>query len=437
MLNYLVPMLISIVPHMSQERYLKFIEERRQRKKPSLLVGSIVFLIGLFITIISLNIYNPSLVPNELRVISLNKKLNILVLGCDEIFEENEKGTKVIKGRSDSIIILSCNPFNNTLSVLNIPRDTKITIQGHGSEKINFLNSIGGPIFTKKCIEKLLKINIDNYVMVNVQGLNKIIDEIGGIVVDVPQRMQYQDTTAMLSIDLFPGKQILNGKQAVGFVRFRHDNLGDIGRIQRQQIFMRAVINKLLDPITFTKLPEIISIYKKTIITDLKSKEIIKIANFIRNVPHSNQSIVILPGEFGRYNKAGYWIPDQDEINNIVRKIFYGKSDPLRLNRLNLENIKISVLNGSKKDNYLGTKISTLLRKQGYTVTLCQDYENHVSRTKIYAQKANSEVALQVKYALGNIGELLSGNLGPPDSDITILAGDDLINQIGRISNKN
>jgi len=422
---------------MPQEKYLKFIEERRQRKKPSLLFGSTVFIIGLFITIISLNIYNPSLVPKELRVISLNKKLNILVLGCDEVFVENENGSKVIKGRSDTIIVLSCNPFNNTLSVLNIPRDTKINIPGHGSEKINFLNSIGGPVFTKNCIEKLLRIHIDNYVMINVQGLNKIIDEIGGIIVDVPQKMQYKDISAMLNINLFPGRQILNGEQAVGFVRFRHDSLGDIGRIQRQQIFMRAIIKKLLDPITFTKLPEVISIYKKTILTDLKSKEIIKIANFIRNVPSSHQNIVILPGEFGHYNKVGYWIPNQDEINKIVRKIFYSRDDLLKLKHLNPKDIKISVLNGSKRDNHLGTKISNILREHGYTVILCQDYETYVSKTKIYAQKANSEVAVQVKYNIGNVGELLSGNLGPPDSDITILAGDDLINQIDRISSKN
>ncbi len=419
---------------MPQERYLQFLEERRRQKKPSFLFGFIVFLIGLFILIISLNIYNPSLVPNELRVISLNKKLNILVLGCDEVFVENNKGKKIIKGRSDTILVLSCNPFNNTLNILNVPRDTKINIPGHGSEKINFLNSIGGPIFTKKCIEKLLGVKIDNYVMVNVQGLNKIIDEIGGIVVDVPQKMQYQDITAMLKIDLSPGKQVLNGQQAVGFVRFRHDNLGDIGRIQRQQIFMRALIKKLLDPITFTKLPEIISIYKQIIITDFKSKEIIKIANFVRNVPSSNQNTVILPGEFGKYNKVGYWIPNQTEINKVVRKMFFNEKDPFKFKQENLKDIKISVLNGSKKDNRLGTKISNILREHGYTVELCQDFENHVTKTKIYAQKANSVLALQVKRDIGNIGELLNGNLGPPDADITILAGDDIVNQIDKIS---
>ncbi len=416
---------------MPQETYLKFIEERRKRKKPSFFAGLIIFIIGLTIIIISLNIYNPSMVPKELRLISLNKNLNVLILGCDEIFEE---GNKVIKGRSDTIILLSCNPTNNTLNILNIPRDTKITIPGHGSEKINFLNSIGGPIFTKKCIEKLLRIHIDNYVMVNVKGLNKIIDEVGGIDIDVPQRMQYRDITAMLNINLFPGKQVLNGEQAVGFVRFRYDNLGDIGRIQRQQIFMRAVIKKLLDPITFTKIPELISIYKKIITTDLKSRDVIKIANFIRNVPSSNQNIVILPGEFGRYNKVGYWIPSQEEINKIVKKIFSDKPNKMLFQNIEPKNIKVSILNGSKKDDHLATKISNILREHGYTVELCQDYESSVSRTKIYAQKVNSETALQIKHILGNIGESINGNLGPPDSDITILAGDDLINSVNKLS---
>ena len=100
---------------MPQEQYLKFLEERKKRKKPSLLLGFIVFLIGLFILIISLNIYNPSLVPNELRVISLKKTQNILVLGCDEIYFNGPHDTKdeLWKGRSDTIVVVNCNPFKN------------------------------------------------------------------------------------------------------------------------------------------------------------------------------------------------------------------------------------------------------------------------------------------------------------------------------------
>lgn len=410
--------------------------EFKQHSRPSTIpfwFGLSLFLFGFFITIISLNIYNPAIVPNQLRVISLNKKINILFLGCDEVYSQDTKTSQdaLWTGRSDTIILAHCNPFDSTLNVLNIPRDTKIKIAGHGAEKINYLNSIGGPIVVKKSLEKLLRIHIDHFVVVNLHGINKIIDQLGGVVIDVPQRMEYHDYSAMLHIDLFPGRQLLAGEQAVGYVRFRHDNLGDIGRIQRQQVFMRSVIKKLLEPITFTKLPEIVSIYKKTILTDLKAKDIIRIANFVRNVPQSKQNIVILPGAFGQYSHVSYWIPDQKEIDRIVRTFFYDerKSKLAKLiHKPNPKEIKVSIFNGSKRDRYLATKITNILREYGYTVLLAQDSEEYVTKSKIFAQKANTEVALQVKKDIGNLGELLIGNFGPPEADVTILAGDDLIN---------
>lgn len=408
------------------ERYPKVLYERK--KRPSFWFGLTLFIIGFVLTITSLNIYKPTIVPSKLRVLSLNKKVNILVLGCDEIYGENgiSNGSSLWKGRSDTIVLVNCNPFKNTLNILNIPRDTKVKISGHGVEKINYINSLSGPIVTKKCLERLLKIRIDHYVVVNIQGLSKIINETSGIYINVPQRMEYHDKAGMLHINLFPGLQKLNGEQAVGFLRFRHDSLGDIGRIQRQQEFMRAVFTKLLDPITFTKLPEIFSIYKKTILTDLRPQEIIKIANFARNIPSTNQNIAILPGEFGGNYSASYWIPDQKEIDKLVKKLFYDERNLLKFKKAKREDVKVSIFNGSKNDRYLATKLSKLLREYGYTVLLAQDYGSNVTKTKIYAQKANSEIAQQIKYDIGNFGELLIGNLGPPDADVTILAGEDL-----------
>lgn len=307
---------------MNFERYPKVLYQKKETK-PSFWFGLILFILGLCLTVASLNIYNPALIPNDLRLLSLNKKTNILLLGCDEIFDEVKNGRHLWKGRSDTIILVSCNPLKNTLNILNIPRDTKIKVPNHGTEKINYLNTIGGPAFTTKYLEVLLKTHIDHYVVVNVQGLNKIIDSIGGIIIDVPQRMQYTDYAGMLDINLFSGKQLLNGKQTVDFLRFRHDNLGDIGRIQRQQEFTRAIFKKLLDPVTFTKLPDIVSIYKKTILTSLQPLEIIKVANFIRNVSYSKQNIVILPGEFSQYEQVSYWIPNKKEIDKLIRKLFY------------------------------------------------------------------------------------------------------------------
>ncbi len=414
---------------MNFESYSRILRERRERK-PSFFFGLLIFIVGFFLMLLSLNIYNPSLVPNELRVMSLNKKINILLLGCDEINPGGGEvdSNRLQNGRSDTIVLVNCNPIKNTINILNMPRDTRVKIPHHGVEKLNYLNSVLGPVLTKKHLEKLLGIKIDYYVVVNVNGLRKVIDEIGGIIVDVPQRMQYDDYSAKLHINLYPGKQKLSGTRAVGFVRFRHDSLGDIGRIQRQQAFMRAVFNKLLDPVIFTKLPEVISIYRKTILTNLKPNDIIKIANFVRNVPQSKQNIVILPGEFGYQHGVSYWIPNVREIHNVIKKFFYDDKNFLRYARINPEKIKISILNASKKDNHLASKLADILREYGYTVLLLQDYESTVKRSKIYAQKANPEIALQIKYDLGNIGDLIIGNLGPPDADVTILAGDDLVN---------
>ncbi len=414
---------------MEFETYSRILQRRRE-KKPSFFFGLIIFIVGFILMLLSLNIYNPSLVPNEFRVISLNKKINVLLLGCDELIPGGgEVDPRYLwKGRSDTIVLVNCNPFKNTINILNLPRDTRVKIPHHGAEKLNYLNSVLGPVLTQKHLEKLLRIKIDYYIVVNVNGLSKVIDEIGGITVDVPQRMQYNDYSAKLHINLYPGRQKLNGTQAVGFVRFRHDSLGDIGRIQRQQAFMRAVIDKLLDPITFTKLPEIISIYKKTILTNLRPNDIIKIANFARNVPQSKQNIVILPGEFGYHNGVSYWIPNVREIDKIIKKFFYDDKRFFKYTRTSPYDIKISIFNGSKKDSRLATKLANILREYGYTVLLLQDYESHVKKTKIYAQKANPEIALQVKYDIGNKGDLIIGNLGPPDADVTILAGDDLVN---------
>ena len=425
---------------MSFERYPRILNNKRTEDKPSFTFSLVLLLLGFILTIISLNIYNPNLVPSKLRLLSLTKKTNIAILGCDEIFPDTANGKLLWKGRSDAIVIVHCNPVKNTFNVLNIPRDTKIKIPGHGAEKINYLNTISGPTFTRKYLERLLGIHIDNFVIVNVQGINQVIDELGGIKIDVPQRMEYHDYTAMLHIDLHQGRQTLNGKQVEGFLRFRHDMLGDIGRIQRQQAFMRALSKKLLDPVIFTKLPEIVSIYRKIILTDLKPTEIIKIANFVRNVPLNKHVTVILPGDFGQHNQVSYWIPNKQEIQKLVKKLFYEKEYNqkgfFRFVRVNPKQLKISVFNGSRKDRWLGTKVANILREYGYTVLGPQDSETISKTTKIYAQKANPEVALQLKYDLGNNGDILIENLGPPEADVTILAGDDLTNLKSRLKAK-
>ena len=416
---------------MQEPRYSTILSNMTIERKPNIFLRTVLVLIVFILIFVLLNVYKPSVVPQNLRIASLNKSVNILILGCDEIFFERDSVTnKVVwKGRSDTILVLNCNPIKNTVSILNIPRDTRISIPGYGVEKINFLNSVFGASFTKKCLEKLLRIDIDHYVILNVKGISRIINEVGGVVIDVPQRMAYTDKTAMLFIDLYPGRQLLNGEQAVGFVRFRHDSLGDIGRIQRQQAFIKALFRKLIDPITFTKLPEILAIYKDTISTDLRGRDIVKIANFVRDVPASKQNISILPGQFGYYGGISYWVPSQEEINIVVKKLFLSDRnfDSVRKkSRINPCQIKVSILNGALENPEVIEKLRDKLNEYGYTVLATENFETAIPKTKIYAQKANLDVALQVKKDIGNFGDLLNANLGPPEADVTILAGKDL-----------
>lgn len=293
--------------------------------KIKLLIGLCLLITGVSLAIISLNIYAPSILPEKVRVLTLKERKNILFLGVDEVFKEDRAKKReggIWRGRSDTIIILSLDPYNKSMNILNIPRDTRIKIDGYEIEKINYLNAIDGPIVTKKHVEKLLGIKIHNYVQINLKGAVKFIDEIGGIVINVPQRMKYKDITGMVDINLFPGRQLLNGKQAIDFVRFRHDSLGDIGRIQRQQEFIRALIKKSLDPVVFARLPALLVGMKHLLLTDLKTDGIVRIANFVRNVPASKQKIAMLPGKFGELNGISYWIPTKKETIEIVNEFF-------------------------------------------------------------------------------------------------------------------
>ncbi len=234
---------------------------------------------------------------------NLKKPTTILILGSDQVYDWQKYGYAVkvknsFRGRTDTIIILRFDPENKTLTGLNIPRDTKIFVNGKNPEKINYLNTIGGPTLVKRIIEDLLKIKIDHFVMVNSDSVKKIIDTVGGIEVEVPQNMHYKDNTDGIDLNLKAGKQVLNGQKAVWFARFRSTALGDIDRIQRQQILIHAIHKKLSDPTLIPRIPQIISMGLESIETDLEFSNIIQLGNFARNISKNNLIFATLPGTF-------------------------------------------------------------------------------------------------------------------------------------------
>jgi len=163
-------------------------------------------------------------------------------MGTDVVYSKEHRVLKAdpksFQGRSDTILVCRLDPIANSLSVLSIPRDTQARIPGYrGLQKINGANAFGGPLLAAQTIDDLLGIPVDHYAVINVHGLVELVDELGGITVVVPKRMKYTDNSAKLKINLDPGPHVLSGVEAMGFVRFRHDALGDIGRVQRQELF--------------------------------------------------------------------------------------------------------------------------------------------------------------------------------------------------------
>jgi LCP family protein required for cell wall assembly len=373
-------------------------------------------------------ILRPTLLPPVLRPGALREPTTILFLGTDVVYTKERRRTKAdldaFTGRSDTILVARLDPIRNTVTVLSIPRDTSIHISGHGNQKINAANAIGGPLFARDVISSFLGIPIDHYVVLNVRGLVELVDKLGGVTVEIPKRMRYMDWTAKLKIDLEPGVHTLTGNQAMGFVRFRHDGLGDIGRVQRQEIFLRAVLDKALKPQSWALIPELIQIGRQYVATDLNDADLMSIAGFVRAVPRSNQQLAMLPGKF---SGTGDWEVDQQDVTEMVAKL-NGATLPAAVK----PEIRIAIENASS-DPELGQKLRRLLRAKGYeevSVLRQPDIRGPRATTRIIAQRANADEALMVKQDLGNVGEVLSASIGDIESRVTVVAGEDLVSLV-------
>ena len=181
-------------------------------------------------------------------------------------------GTDVGGGNTDVIATLRID--GKRTSITQIPRDTYIEAESFGPVKINALYSLGGIEAVKREISQRLGRPIQHHLVVNLSSIRQMADVLGGIEVDVPKRMLYVDRSQGLSIDLQPGVQTLRGKDLEGFLRFRHDETGDLGRMDRQQLALRSLFRKLTRPEYLVRLPALMMAARKDIKTDLGPMEL-------------------------------------------------------------------------------------------------------------------------------------------------------------------
>ncbi|MFC7440028.1 LCP family protein [Laceyella putida] len=233
----------------------------------------------------------------------------LLFLGVDE-----RQGDR---GRSDSIIVATTNPGRKSVVLTNIPRDTLVKIPGRlGRDKINHSYAYGGIELTRKTVEHFLQIPIDGYVKVNMQGLKEIVNELGGIEVDVPFTFHYNGY-------LFKkGKMHVNGDQALAFARMRkNDPSGDFGRMKRQQELIRGIIHKGTTLHSLTNLANILEQLGGNIKTDISPVQLFQLQRLYANLPDEQIRSVSIKGKNTLIDGVYYYKVDENEKMRVHQQL--------------------------------------------------------------------------------------------------------------------
>ncbi len=201
-------------------------------------------------------------------------------------------------------VMATLHPTQKGLHLMQIPRDTYINSPIHGEIKANALFALGGIEETETELSNLLGRPLQHHILISLSAIRKMGDAVGGLELNVPKAMYYNDSSQNLSIALEPGLQTLKGKDLEGFIRFRHDELGDIGRMERQKLVITALLKKLATPEILARLPQLISVVGSDIKTDLNPIQMASLATAVAGKPLISAR---LPGTPGYHNNISYW----------------------------------------------------------------------------------------------------------------------------------
>ncbi|WP_318507216.1 LytR family transcriptional regulator [Bacillus sp. T3] len=243
--------------------------------------------------------------------VTLEKKqpFSVLMLGVDE-----RKGDR---GRSDTMIVLTVNPNQNSVKMLSIPRDTRTEIVGHGTvDKINHAYAFGGPEMSMDSVENFLDIPIDYYMKINMEGFQEIVEAVGGVTVNNNLDFTYGGSH-------FPvGEITLDGSNALDYIQMRkQDPNGDFRRQQRQRLVIQGVIRKGASLNSITNFGSIFEALGSNVKTNLTFSEMVEIQ---KNYKSASQNIehVTISGKGTMIDGIYYLqVPDQEKqrVQDIMK----------------------------------------------------------------------------------------------------------------------
>lgn len=401
------------------DRYNMFNEyqqnNKQQLQKPKKRFSSALFLLTFFCVLVCtlgvvFAIPESGVIFNKLPFLKLNKpeeqsfnlplfkkRQNILILGVDKNPDGNDPFSNT---RSDTIILLNIDPKHRSINAISIPRDSKVYIAGdYGIQKINSAHAYGGVELTKKTVENTLGVKVDRYIAVNSEAVIHLVDILGGVPVYVEKDMFYHDYSGKLNVRLPKGNHVLNGQQAEGYLRFRKDGLGDIGRTSRQQWFLRNLLTQLQTPATITKIPEILNLINEYVKTDMSMYEISNFAAMAKDFNLDNVEVATLPGAPSKKGSISYWILDPEQTQEMVDRLIYRKKNKTEdVNYQLTAGIIYTSLNAPKAE-----KIKTELENKGYTVNMMR--MKHVPHAQFISHQniVTNDIANKIKNEIPDI----------------------------------
>ncbi|HXG35405.1 MAG TPA: LCP family protein [Dehalococcoidia bacterium] len=378
-------------------------------------------------------------------VANLKQRINILVMGLDRRLDE----PKDMATRTDTIFIMTVDPFGKTGGVLSIPRDLLVEIPngrgGYFEDRINVAYELGelgyvsfpggGPGLAKATIERNFGIPIDNYLVLDFANFIEIIDEIGGIDIEVPEYLydpEYQDCNrcALEPIEFEPGLQHMDGKRALAYARIRYGS-NDLERIERQQQLMRATADKAAR-INFISPAKALSLYKKykdAVKTDLSDFRLPGLSRLASQIPADQINMLSLRDAVYDclYCPAAVLLADWGRVEQIKQQLFldgYVRS----------EAALVEIQNGTDIPG-VAALVAEKLALNGFPadqILLADNSASNIIETKIYnigaknytAQKLAEWLGIPATQIVSGSAELLGAVNG--HADIIILAGTDV-----------
>lgn len=349
---------------------------------------------------------------------------------------------------TDTIMVAKYSPKTQNISLLSIPRDSfvgKSEASATAFDKINALYQIS-PEKSIAAVNDLTGLNIKYYVTVDTKALRDLVDTIGGVYFDVPINMDYDDSSQDLAIHLKKGYQLLNGVQAEGVVRFRHNNNGtsysvdygdnDLGRMKTQRAFIQTVIGQTLKAGNITKINSLMNIAKEEISTNM-SWDVIK--NYVVALMDFNTENLVtdsLPGTPKYMNSLSFFVVDRAQARAKVNEMFLqqpvtttDETNTVSTNTTSTKtstskkvSYKLEVLNGTGSTKKFNSAIAQL-QAQGCKISK-KGITNATNKTVIINRKNHStddEEAIKALLCTG----VTSSAENNRDVDFTIIIGTD------------